>query len=342
MLAKEKALPKEGYTLRPVRPGDGELAAGVINEFTRRVQGFTESTPAELENFWTTPGVNPADDIRLLIDLDGKPLGYVEALTMAQPPTNPMIWIKPHPDHVQDGGAAALFDWAVARCSQALDRVPDELRVAIGTFCPGGYEPIKTIFETRGFKLIRHSFQMEISFAKEPGKVEWPAGIRLKPFDVEEDAEAVYRAHDEAFSDHYGHQDQPFETGFPRFKHLMIEDKEFFDASFWFIAMDGDQIAGYSLCRISPQEEPPIGWVSILGVRRPWRKRGLGMTLLQHSFGEFYRRGLRKAGLGVDGSSLTGALGLYERAGMKVAQVYDRYEKELRPGKELMTTELSE
>jgi hypothetical protein len=44
----------------------------------------------------------------------------------------------------------------------------------------------------------------------------------------------------------------------------------------------------------------------------------------------------------VDASSLTGAVQLYERAGMSVARRYDRYEKELRPGKELMTTELTD
>ncbi|MNC98740.1 hypothetical protein D3C83_167960 [compost metagenome] len=66
------------------------------------------------------------------------------------------------------------------------------------------------------------------------------------------------------------------------------------------------------------------------------------MALLMHSFGEFYRRGHRKTGLGVDASNLTGALRLYERAGMHVFRQYDRYELELRPGKELMTTDVSE
>jgi ribosomal protein S18 acetylase RimI-like enzyme len=123
----------------------------------------------------------------------------------------------------------------------------------------------------------------------------------------------------------------------------MIDDKEKFDPSLWHIAMDGDQIAGFSICSIERSDpEAPMGWVHALGVRRAWRKRGLGMALLLHSFGEFYRRGYRKAGLGVDASNLTGALRLYERAGMSVFRQYDRYELELRPGKELMTTGVNE
>jgi ribosomal protein S18 acetylase RimI-like enzyme len=84
-----------------------------------------------------------------------------------------------------------------------------------------------------------------------------------------------------------------------------------------------------------------MGWVNTLGVLRPWRRKGVGMALLLHSFNEFYRRGWRKAGLGVDASSLTGATRLYERAGMHVARQYDSYQKELRPGREPSTETLS-
>lgn len=82
-----------------------------------------------------------------------------------------------------------------------------------------------------------------------------------------------------------------------------------------------------------------MGWVSTLGVRRPWRRRGLGLALLQHSFNELHRRGLRKIGLGVDAQSLTGATLLYEKAGMHpdLSRQIDLYEKELRPGIELGT-----
>ena len=63
-------------------------------------------------------------------------------------------------------------------------------------------------------------------------------------------------------------------------------------------AMDGNEIAG-----ISPAAPNPTmtltGWINILGPPS-WRKRGVGLALLQHSFGEFYRRGKRKVGLGVD------------------------------------------
>ena len=93
---------------------------------------------------------------------------------------------------------------------------------------------------------------------------------------------------------------------------------------------DVDQIAGYSLCR----SRSGIGWVGTLGVRRAWRKRGLGEALLLHSSGEFYKRGTKTIGLGVDAENPTGATRLYRKAGMKVAAEYVIYEKELRAGRE--------
>jgi ribosomal protein S18 acetylase RimI-like enzyme len=90
------------------------------------------------------------------------------------------------------------------------------------------------------------------------------------------------------------------------------------------------QIAGYSLCRYRMGH----GWVGLLGVRRAWRKRGLGEALLLHSFGEFYKRGMTTVGLGVDAESPTGATRLYKKAGMQVAAEFVIYEKELRPGRE--------
>ncbi len=85
-----------------------------------------------------------------------------------------------------------------------------------------------------------------------------------------------------------------------------------------------------------------MGWVATLGVRRNWRRQGIALALLHHSFGEFYRRGVRKVGLGVDAGSLTGATRLYEKAGMHVASQFDKYEKEIRAGKEISVQSIEE
>lgn len=339
MIIKEKYALKQGYTMGTVKPEDVEVVTSLFNQFSQAVIHENEETVSEIASFWETPGINMADDIRTVTDPQGRVVGYVEALTFQNPPVHPFVWLRLHPTLDTGNAGPVLMGWAIQRASHVLDKLAPDLRVSIFTHNFGGYEPIHELYESFGFRLMRHSFMMHRVMQELPEAPVWPSGIALRPFDLERDAEAVYRADDEAFSDHFGHIEMPFELGFAQFKHNMIDNKERFDPSLWHIAMDGDQIAGFSICSIDHSDpNEPIGWVHALGVRRAWRKRGLGMALLLHSFGEFYRRGYRKAGLGVDASNLTGALRLYERAGMSVFRRYDRYELELRPGKELMTT----
>ncbi len=53
------------------------------------------------------------------------------------------------------------------------------------------------------------------------------------------------------------------------------------------------------------------------------------MALLHHSFGEFYRRGKRNVGLGVDSQNPTSATLFYERGGMHATLTFDTYQKDL-------------
>jgi len=175
---------------------------------------------------------------------------------------------------------------------------------------------------------------MLVDLNEEPRAPLWPDGISIRNIRHPEDTEAVYRAEDEAFQDHWGYVETPFEDGFKQWKHYVFEIRKP-DPALWFLAMDGDEIAGMVSCRAESDDDPDKGWVSVLGVRRPWRRRGLGLALLMQVFGEFYRRGKPRVGLGVDSNNLAGATRLYEKAGMHVQREYVTYESELRPGEEL-------
>jgi ribosomal protein S18 acetylase RimI-like enzyme len=85
-------------------------------------------------------------------------------------------------------------------------------------------------------------------------------------------------------------------------------------------------IVGVCACSLTGD----VGEVAGLRVRATWRRRGLGLALLRHAFGEFHRRGARTARLSVDAESPTGAPRLYERAGMRVTESYVVRQKDLR------------
>jgi ribosomal protein S18 acetylase RimI-like enzyme len=200
-----------------------------------------------------------------------------------------------------------------------------DVRVFMRNGVDAGDQPGREIHKAAGFTPIRFSWRMEIQLSQPPNLATWPAGVELRPFVSAEHARQVFEAHQEAFADHWGHTPVPYDDW-----DLRKLKSENFDPSLWHVAWAGDEIAGISLC----SKRAGIGWVGTLGVRRPWRRQGLGMALMQHSFGEFYRRAQFTIGLGVDASSPTGATRLYERAGMRVASEFVIYEKEYRPGRE--------
>ena len=72
-----------------------------------------------------------------------------------------------------------------------------------------------------------------------------------------------------------------------------------------------------------------VALIGILGVRKHWRGRGLGRALLLQGFGALYGRGKRVVGLMVDAGNETGAVQLYESAGMRVASREDVYERRM-------------
>ena len=88
-----------------------------------------------------------------------------------------------------------------------------------------------------------------------------------------------------------------------------------------FLVLDGDEIAGYVLNSIHPDDWPGLGftegWTHQLGVRRPWRGRGVATVLLDLSAAAFAAEGLDFAALDVDAENPTGALGLYESQGYR-------------------------
>ena len=64
-----------------------------------------------------------------------------------------------------------------------------------------------------------------------------------------------------------------------------------------------------------------------LGVLAPCRGRGVGAALLRRSFATFTGRGARHVILNVDAENTTGATALYERAGMRVINRWDLWER---------------
>jgi mycothiol synthase len=330
----EYGLP-EGYTLRGATLGDLPEAVEMFNACARRLIGTDEVTLEGYRREWEIPVLNLPEDVKVVIAPDGSIVGCQEVWDLFDPHTRINTWGRVHPDHQGYGIATALLRWAEGRARNAIPRAPAGARVVMLNWINSLDTAARSVMMRSGFSLIRHNYRMRIDLIETPPAPVWPKGITLRTFDPDRDLEAIAWADREAFRDHWGFVERPFEQDLQMFRHWLGEPR--FDPSLWFLAMSGNKVAGFSLCDPRTEDDAEMGWVSALGVLRPHRKQGLGLALLRHSFGELYRRGRRAVGLGVDAYNLTGALRLYERAGMRVCRQNNTYEKELRPGVELST-----
>jgi mycothiol synthase len=316
-----------GLTLRSPQMSDVEAVAQLTYDVCAADGDATVATSAEeMRNMWQEPGFDLANDAWVVQTADGKIVGYEELYNrhgFAAFEGDGYV----HPEFEGQGVGTSLLRAMEARARILMAQAEPDLQVHVRNGFAANETRSIELHQTEGYAPIRYSWRMEIKLDAPPSAPEWPAGVELRPFQPVEQAHAVYEASQEAFEDHWGHVPMAYENWVMHTIH-----RPGFEPTLYFVAWENGQIAGLSLCRLKPDQ---IGWVSTLAVRRPWRKRGLGQALLHHSFGEFYRRGIKTVGLGVDAGSLTGATRLYQRVGMNVAKEYVFYQKVLRPGREV-------
>ena len=290
---------------------DGDTAVAVTSE--------------ELKHEWQNPGFELERDAFLVETDDGRIVGYEEFFNEhghARLRTDGYV----HPDFKGRAIGTSLLRIVEERAREEITLTKPDVRVILRSMIDNRDPDSHALHQNEGYQPLRYHWRMEIVLDGPPAEPKFPDGIELRPFVKGEHDVPVWQAQNEAWRDHWGSHDVTLEE----WKRSRFDDPEF-DPSLWQIAWKGEEVAGFSLNRY----RMGIGWIRTLGVRRAWRKRGLGEALLRQSFGEFYKRGTRTIGLGVDAQNPTGATRLYQKVGMYIASEYVTYEKELRPGRDV-------
>ena len=315
-----------GYVVRPPHVDEAAAVHGVI--VASDVAEFGESHGYSLDELradWREFDLER--DAWLVIGPDGNYAGYACVWERRHVRLDVEVYV--HPEHTGRGIGTTLIRLTEARAREHVPLAPPGARVVLNNAINALNTEACALLEREGYAPARYFWRMEAELAEPPLAPAWPPGVKVRPCIPGADEATFYATVEEAMRDHWGHVPTPFEAWERQRRGPR------FDPGFWFLALEGDEPAGAALCRV----DEGIGWVDTLAVRRPWRRRGLGLALLHHAFGEFARRGTRRAALGVDAASPTGATRLYERAGMRVAQQYAVYGKELRSGVELAEAE---
>jgi GNAT superfamily N-acetyltransferase len=253
--------------------------------------------PESVRLEWSDPRADVASDARI------EPGAYA----MIENLGSGRAWMSLHGAPSRD-----LLDWAERRAGELGERILS------GAWFEN--DALLHELERRGFRLVRHSHRMEIDLDRATGEPRWPEGVAVRAFEPG-DERTFWELEQETFADTWEPESETYEE----WAHWMLEPPTFTPA-LWFLAHEDGEPAGIAVCHPRSGREG-VGWVRILGVRRPWRRRGLGRALLLHSLSELRLRGFSRAGLGVDAESLTGAHCLYESVGMHVAGRFDIYEK---------------
>ena len=312
--------------LRPAQWSDVDAVAELIYDVCEADGDTTVAvTPEELKHEWENPEFNLERDAFVVETADGRIVGFEEfnnSHKHAILQTDGYV----HPDFKGLGIGTTLLhaieNRALEEMTLAEPGIRVSLRSGIDNRDPGSHD----LHRNEGYQPLRYYWRMEIVLDGPPTEPDLPEGVELRPFLKGEHDVAVWQAQNESFRDHWGSHDQTLEE----WKRNRF-DKPEFDSTLWKVAWDGNEVAGFSINRY----RMGIGWVGSLGVRRSWRKRGLGEALLLHSFAEFYRRGTKTIGLGVDAQNPSGATRLYQKVGMHAASEFVFYEKELRAGRNI-------
>jgi mycothiol synthase len=335
ILTMNHQLPPE-FQSRPATMDDLEPTVKMLNTWSMHKFGMESFELNLMDSEWTTPGFELERDTRLVLAPNGEIVGYNEVWDIFDPHVHVYSWARVHPEYNGCGIGTHMMAWAEQRARMAPLKAPPEARVTLLGHCLRPDTAATELFRNSGFKLIRYSLRMVIELNGTPPEPVWPEGVTVRSLVVGQDEPAALEAVNLSFRDHWGYVERPFKDELEHWKHVMETD-DLFDASLWFLAVAGDRVIGTALNYPYVDDDHEMGWVGTLGVVREWRRNGVGRALLQHSFREFHRRGLRKVGLGVDAQNLTGATRLYLKAGMHPDpnREWSMFEKEIRPGQEL-------
>lgn len=308
----------EGYAVRPPVRDDAPALVDLLSAIDIETTGTSDITLNDFLGDWE--GIDLETNAILIAGPNGSPAAYADMDMRGDVVF--FIYGYVHPFQRGKGLGSYLVAWGENRARELAASAQEGARIVSRLYINEKATPARDLLASRGYEPIRVTYTMAIDLDRKPQTPVWPEGITIRTFVPGVDDQAAYEAYEEAFADMWQRPRGTFE------QFLSKTRRPYFDPKLWFLAMDGDEIAG----TLFSDDIDGKGWIEIVGVRRPWRGRGLALALLHQAFGAFLSQGVTHVGLSVDAQSPTGAPRIYERAGMHLDQSFIIYERELRPG----------
>jgi len=282
---------------RPATRADLEAVTELYRAYDAAVRGFVDTEPSDVLRDWDEPGFDLRTGTHVL-ELDGRVVGYA----------------------VRSGRDADSVGDLSLREAGIEDRLLAWLESSASPlehFCPAADPPLAELFARRGWTAQRRFWRMRRELDTPSPEPVWPAGVEVHDLRRPDDERPVHALVQRAFAEIGGEHERPFAQW-----AASLLDSDRFDPSLCLVATVTGEVVGTAL----GQQTPDYGFVRQLAVDRAPRGRGLALALLHESFRRHRDRGLPATVLGVDAGNPTGALALYEKAGMRVVEEFTRWE----------------
>ena len=279
---------------------------------------------------WGFPSFDLSQHTMYAFTESGRNIAYAELRYYRELPVRPMLFAYVHPDYRGQGIGSQLTEWGLEAAKQFIPQVPDDARVVLCAYTnmTDGAE----LLEHYAFEQVRQSLLMAMDLRDDMPKAKFPEGfytLTMEEHPILEDFIRIYQA---TFRDHRGSMNESLETAVKRWESYIDES---FPPENFVLLKEGTKDAAILIMADKSDENPDQMWVQTLGTMPDYRRQGFATQLLYYAHELAVKKGKKRLGLSVDGSSLTGANKLYEKVGMSVEMIYHAYELELRAGIEL-------
>jgi len=308
----------EGYILRRPRPDEAPAIQAILDACETADAGEPRRHTTDVGTEWGDPKCRPEEDWWVAVSPDGDlaAAGWVWRQTTAEITADHYV----HPSHCGRGLGDVMLDVIEARTAELPPRTPEGVARRVVVWVGDQDAARRVSLERRGFGVARQWFEMTIDLEDDLEAPVWPAGIVARRHRPGIDEEAVYRAAEEAFVEHFLYEPWPYDE----WRRVFVDAPDA-DTALWWLAWDGNELTGFVL----PFPGDNGAQIGNLAVRMPWRGRGIARALLHAAFGTLRQRGQAVVRLYVDAQNVTNAVRVYESAGMRVSRRFDVMEKPL-------------
>ncbi|WP_157157175.1 GNAT family N-acetyltransferase [Diaminobutyricimonas sp. LJ205] len=206
-----------------------------------------------------------------------------------------------------------LLGWQYSRALQQLAASAKPLPGWVMAYTDERNQTAQHLYERFELTPARYFVQLERVVADPIDQVALPDGVSIVPY-VPDMSEAVRRAKNAAFQDHWGSQPSTKEQW-----QRMLLDLPSFRPDLSFVAVVQGEVIGLVISEVFEHDWEAqgfrSGYISLVGVVREWRRRGIAPALLGRVLESYRAAWFDKAQLDVDTDNPTGALRLYTGMG---------------------------